>query len=335
MAEGSRPGHRRRSGAERPDGRPAGRISTPPGRSYHGACRPDPRDRDEPHRPQQQGLAQSLGDVCHLRDDPRGRGRRLRPAGHQRQAPARPEGNDQRIRACYYEKSTGARPAAQGPARRTLSPRAHGLRQALPGTGRDGPRRAGPRGHPSDLRQVRRDRHRLGRLPLPGPQQHPPRDSPVPRAQPREPGVAAPDHAERPSRSCASHVRRGLRLWPPTAPARPDGHRGTHPRRQLGPDGAVEGPEARLPAGLHHLGALPGKSRMLAPASLQSRLQGEPPQRLRAAHRPHRLRQLRPSPQDGSIGREREGLLRVRPAPLRGDRTDVFRPQGRARSTTS
>ena len=33
--------------------------------------------------------------------------------------------------------------------------------------------------------------------------------------------------------------------------------------RQLGPDGAVEGPEARLPAGLYHLGALSGQSRAL------------------------------------------------------------------------
>ena len=36
-------------------------------------------------------------DVCHLWNDPRGRGRRLRPPGHQRQAFARPQGDHQRI----------------------------------------------------------------------------------------------------------------------------------------------------------------------------------------------------------------------------------------------
>ena len=71
-----------------------------------------------------------------------------------------------------------------------------------------------------------------------------------------------------------------------------------------------------------------GKSRVLAAAYLTSRHQGEPPQRLRTAHRPRRLRQLRPSPQDGSSS-EREGLLPVCPTPLRRDRASVFRPEGR------
>ena len=88
-------------------------------------------------------------------------------------------------------------------------------------------------------------------------------------------------------------LRRGLRLWPPHVQARPDGHGGTHRRRQVGPHGAVEGPEARLPAGLHHLGSLPGESRMLASAPIRSGLQGEPPRRLRAARRVADLRQLR------------------------------------------
>ena len=57
------------------DGRAADRISPPPGRGYHGSCRLDPGDRDEPHGPQQQGLASSHGDVRHLRDAPGGRGR--------------------------------------------------------------------------------------------------------------------------------------------------------------------------------------------------------------------------------------------------------------------
>ena len=74
--------------------------------------------------------------------------------------------------------------------------------------------------------------------------------------------------------------------------------RGAHHRRQLGPDGPVEGPEARLPAGLHHLGSLSGESRVHASAPIRPRLQGEPSRRLRAARRHHRLRQLRPLPPD-------------------------------------
>ena len=61
----------------------------------------------------------------------------------------------------------------------------------------------------------------------------------------------------------------------------------------------MEGPEARLPAGLYHLGALSGEQESVAPAPIGARLEGESPQRLGAARRHHRLRQLRPSPQDG------------------------------------
>ena len=59
------------------DGRTANRISSPPGRSYHGSCRLDPGDRDEPHGPQQQGLASSHGDVRDFRNNPGGRGPHL------------------------------------------------------------------------------------------------------------------------------------------------------------------------------------------------------------------------------------------------------------------
>ena len=114
-------------------------------------------------------------------------------------------------------------------------------------------------------------RHRLGRLPLPDPQQHPARVSSVPRAQSRQPGVAAPGPADRLPDPATPDLRRGLRLWPPPAQAHPDGHGGAHRRRQLGPDGAVEGPEARLPAGLHHLGPLPGESRIACVSTDQVR----------------------------------------------------------------
>ena len=43
-----------------------------------------------------------------------------------------------------------------------------------------------------------------------------------------------PTMLERPPDPATSHVRRRLRLWPPTAPARPDGHRGTHRARATG-----------------------------------------------------------------------------------------------------
>ena len=131
-----------------------------------------------------------------------------------------------------------------------------------------------------------------------------------------------PVHADRPPDPATSHLRRGLRLWPPTAQARPDGHRGTHRRRQLGPDGAVEGPEARLPAGLHHLGALPGESRMLAPASLTVRAPRGAP-----ATAPH----CSPASSSAAIAAvasrrsyraQRQGLLQLRPAPPRGDRAE-------------
>src|SRR5512135_3937982 len=99
--------------------------------------------------------------------------------------------------------------------------------------------------------------------------------------------MATPDHVERPPDPGPPHVRRGLRLRPPTVPARPDGHWDAHAPRQVGADGAVEGPEARLPAGLHYLGALSGEPRIAAPAPMGARLEGESSQRLGAARRHH------------------------------------------------
>ena len=77
-------------------------------------------------------------------------------------------------------------------------------------------------------------RHRLGRLPLPGPQQHPPRVSPVPRAQSRRTGVAAPGPADRLPDPATPDLRGGLRLWPPAAQARPDGRGRTAPAPATG-----------------------------------------------------------------------------------------------------
>ena len=105
--------------------------------------------------------------------------------------------------------------------------------------------------------------------------------------------------------------------------------RGTHQRRQLGPDGAVEGPEARLPAGLHHLGSLHGESGILASAPIRSGLQGEPPRRLRAAHRPDRLRQLRPLPPGVLSDRDTEPITAASGTSTRGPnrRASASRPR--------
>ena len=108
----------------------------------------------------------------------------------------------------------------------------------------------------------------------------------------------------------------------------------THQRRQLGPDGAVEGSEARLPSGLHHLGSLHGESRIFASAPLGAGLQGKPPRRLRAAHRPDRLRQLRPLP-PGVLSDPMRGPITVASGTStrgRNRRASASRPR---RSTTS
>ena len=86
--------------------------------------------------------------------------------------------------------------------------------------------------------------------------------------------------------------------------------------------------DPRSPAGIHYLGPLPGESRIYASTPIWARLQRESPRWLRAAHRAHRLRQLWSLP-PGILPNPAQGLLQLRPAPPRGDRTDVLRPEGR------
>ena len=176
-------------------------------------------------------------------------------------------------------------------------------------------------------------RDRLGRLPLPDPQQHPPRVSAFPRAQSREPGVAAAGPADHLPDPAASHLRRGLYLWPPAPQAHPDSHGRTHHRRQLGADGPVEGPETRLPAGLHHVGPLPGESGIACTNIARVRA---PRGALATAPR------CWPASSSAAIAAVAfsrpigagQALLQLRPAPPRGEGADVLRPQGRRRLTT-
>ena len=133
-----------------------------------------------------------------------------------------------------------------------------------------------------------------------------------------EPGVAAPRPADHIPDPTAPHLRRSLHVWPPAPQAHPHGDGRANYRRPLGADGPMEGPETRLPAGLHHVGPLPGQSGIVAPTSLGSGLQGEPSRRGCSAGRHRRLRQLRPLFPD-IIPTSRQALLQLCPAPPRGD----------------
>ena len=150
--------------------------------------------------------------------------------------------------------------------------------------------------------------------------------------------MATAGSADRLPDPATPYLRRGLFLWPPTAQACPVGHRRPNQRWQLGPDGPMEGPDSRSSAGLHYLGPLSGESRSYASTPIRPRIQREPSGWLRTADWAHRLRQLWSLP-PGILPNPAQGLLQLRPAPPRGDRTDMLRTEGRGgrrpRKTTS
>ena len=111
-------------------------------------------------------------------------------------------------------------------------------------------------------------------------------------------GVAAPDDAERPSGPAASHVRGGLLVWPPPPPTRPDSHRErTCAGKWLPMDQWKVLKRDRLPAYITWERYLANQECLRQHRSRPG-TRGSPRNGSALPGRHHRLRQLRPSPQD-------------------------------------